>query len=499
MALRGAILAALLALAGAARAAEPAAGATPRPAAHVLQGERAVEGAPPVQDEGEPPVPPGPAGEPVYRRNYWIPLAEVVLVAAATNLVDRELLGYEWADSSLESAKLNLTRWNYDADPFSTNNIMHPYNGSIYYAAARSMGHDLWASFGYAFLGSALWEVGGETEPASINDQIMTPIGGAFLGEVLYRCAALVLGPSHDRPGFWRALGAVLVSPPTGANRLIFGDTYRTFDFDWRPVTYFQASVGGGLAYDRTPVEQSGDQTEPILQAGLRLAFGLPDELGFPVRNPFDHFDLAFTLAATERQAAFGALFIRGILAGTRIEGRWRGVWGLTGVFDYVNPRVFRVGTAALGISTTGQLGARGGVALQGTALLAAGFGNAGATIQPIGGRDYHSGPSAQVLLDARVLLGDTAVLGAELRQYLVTGTVGTHGFEEMTYLTLSGLVRIKGPHAIGVERLATRRRAEYGDVPALQQRSTALSISYTLVTDPWFGAYQPRPEVEVD
>ncbi|HET6923516.1 MAG TPA: hypothetical protein VFI16_10260, partial [Anaeromyxobacteraceae bacterium] len=305
--------------------------------------------------------------------------------------------------------------------------------------------------------------------------------------------------PGRERPGLWRGLGAFLLSPPTGVNRMIFGDAYRTFDFDRQPVTYLQAFAGVGVAYDRTPVEQSGDETAGTAHAGLRLAFGLPDERGFPVRHPFDHFDLAFTVAATERESPFGALFIRGMLAGTRIEGSWRGLWGLTGVFDYVAPRVFRVGTVGLGISTTGQLGTRGEVALQGTALLGAGFGNAGAITQPIGGRDYHSGPAAQVVLEARLLLGDTAAIGAELRQYLVAGAVETRGFEEMTYLTLSGLVRIAGPHAVSVERLATRRRAAYGDGPDIHQRSTALSISYVMVTDPWFGAYRPRPEVEVD
>jgi hypothetical protein len=481
-----------VATAVAVRAAEPpAVGATPEPPAPPAPAAPA--------DGVRPEAPAGPDGEPLYRRSYWIPLAEVVAVAAALNFTHRNLLGSEWAHSNLSTARTNLMRWTYDTDPFGTNNIMHPYNGAIYHGAARSMGLDPWQSFGYAFLGSALWEVAGETEPASINDQIMTPFGGAFLGEVLYRSAVLALGPGHERPGFWRGLGALLLSPPAGVNRMIFGDTYRTFDFDRRPVTYFQIFAGGGVAYDRTPREQTGDQTAVTAHAGLHLAFGLPDERGFPVRHPFDHFDLAFTLAATEREAPFGALFIRGILAGARIEGRWRGLWGLTGIFDYVAPRVFRVGTAALGISATGQLGTRGAVALQGTAMLGAGFGNAGATTQPIGGRDYHSGPAAQVVLEARVLLGDTAVLGADLRQYLVAGAVETRGFEEMTYLTLSGLVRIGGPHAVGVERLAARRRAAYTDVPDIQQRSTALSISYALVTDPWFGAYQPRPEVEVE
>ncbi len=55
---------------------------------------------------------------------------------------------------------------------------------------------------------------------------------------------------------------------------MIFGDAYRTFDFDWQPVNYLQASVGGGVAYDRTPVEQSGDQTTPAVHAGFHAAGG---------------------------------------------------------------------------------------------------------------------------------------------------------------------------------------------------------------------------------
>jgi hypothetical protein len=304
-----------VATAVAVRAAEPpAVGATPEPPA--------PPGAPAARADGvrsEAPV--GPDGEPLYRRSYWIPLAEVVAVAAALNFTHRNLLGSEWAHSNLSTARTNLMRWTYDTDPFGTNNIMHPYNGAIYHGAARSMGLDPWQSFGYAFLGSALWEVAGETEPASINDQIMTPFGGAFLGEVLYRSAVLALGPGHERPGFWRGLGALLLSPPAGVNRMIFGDTYRTFDFDRRPVTYFQIFAGGGVAYDRTPREQTGDQTAVTAHAGLHLAFGLPDERGFPVRHPFDHFDLAFTLAATEREAPFGALFIRGIRLGLASRG----------------------------------------------------------------------------------------------------------------------------------------------------------------------------------
>lgn len=495
------MLAAVLAasLAGAAAPGDLEAGSaswTPASSAPAAQGPEILEarlGGLPVAAE----APLGAA--PAYRRSHGVPLLEVGVVLVGLNLVDRKLLGYRWAETDLGTFRRNLVRWQYDRDAFTMNNLMHPINGSIYYGAARSMGLDLWRSFGIAFLGSGLWEVAGETEPASINDQILTPFGGAFLGEVLYRSAVLLLGSGRGSAGFWREAGAFLLSPPAGVNRRLFGDRYRTFDFDQRPVHHLEFGAGGGVARDLGPPGRPGGAAAGTARLQLHLAYGLPGEGGWPVGHPFDHFDVRVALETAARDRLSGELFIRGMLSGSRLEGGWRGVWGLTGIFDCAVPRAFRVATAALGISTTGQLGVRGGVALQGTALLGAGFGTGGPSLQTAGDPDSHRGPAAQLALEARLLLRDRAVLGARLREYWIAGTGRTRGFEDLGYLSLSGLLRLAGPHAVGVEWQASRRRAGYPGVPEVRQAATALTVSYVLVTDPWLGAHRARDQREDD
>jgi hypothetical protein len=429
------------------------------------------------------------AEAPVYRSNVWVPLLEMGVTLVGLNLMDRQVLGYQWAQTDLGTAGRNLGTWRFDDDSFQLNNLMHPYTGSIYYGAARSMGLGMWWSFGVTSLGSALWEVGGETEPASINDQIMTSVGGSFLGEVLYRCAVLILAGGDGDPGFWREGAAFLVSPPTGANRLMFGDRYRTFDSDPRPTVYLEATAGVGL--ERAPRPGGGSGATAAL-LDLHLVHGLPGEGGWPVQHPFDHFDLQLGLWSGERESLVEALFIRGMLAASSIQGGWNGIWGLTGLYDYATPGAFHVSSAALGVSTTGQLGARGGVALQGTALLGGGFGSAGAALGPAGSAGDHRGPAAQLVLESRLHLGDRAAIGAGLRQYLVAGSAASNGLEAQHQLSLSGRLHLFGPHAVGVGWINAWRWSRSTGVPDARQHSSEVSFFYTFSTDRAFGA-RPR------
>ena len=92
------------------------------------------------------------------------------------------------------------------------NQFAHPYQGSMYHGFARSAGLNYWESLLYTNVGSFLWETGGETTPPSINDQIASGIGGSFFGEALFRMASLVLEGDGEKPGFWRELGATMIS-----------------------------------------------------------------------------------------------------------------------------------------------------------------------------------------------------------------------------------------------------------------------------------------------
>src|SRR6266545_109447 len=142
-------------------------------------------------------------------KSYLIPAVEIHGFVAALNLVNR------FIDPET-----------YGTDPFSINQLGHPYQGSVYYGLARSTGLNFWQSSLYTLGGSFLWETLGETTPPSANDLIASGIAGVFVGEPLFRMASLLLEKGGEHPGFWRELGAVVLQPSLGFNRLVFGDRF---------------------------------------------------------------------------------------------------------------------------------------------------------------------------------------------------------------------------------------------------------------------------------
>src|SRR5262245_29381342 len=134
--------------------------------------------------------------------------------------------------------------WVVDEDPFEINQFLHPYQGAMYHAIARSNGIGYWPSMAYTFAGSALWEIAGETTPPSRNDQIASGIAGSFLGEPLFRISRLLLDRSDERPGVWRTIGSVLASPPTGFNHLVVGAPAGLQSLDAVPFSDIRVQFG---------------------------------------------------------------------------------------------------------------------------------------------------------------------------------------------------------------------------------------------------------------
>ncbi|MBI3771590.1 MAG: DUF3943 domain-containing protein [Gammaproteobacteria bacterium] len=79
----------------------------------------------------------------------------------------------------------NVNSLRRDHDRWEVNYIGHPYFGAVYYTRARNRGFSREQSLGYATAMSTLYEYGIEAifEPASVQDLIFTPVGGAVLGE----------------------------------------------------------------------------------------------------------------------------------------------------------------------------------------------------------------------------------------------------------------------------------------------------------------------------
>jgi hypothetical protein len=147
-------------------------------------------------------------------RSFLVPAYEIPAYELLLNRFDHHEVDAETYPSPWTNLKANLHRsWVIDNDKFSTNQFLHPYQGSIYQGLARSAGLDFWQASAYTFAGSLLWEESGENTAPSINDQIATGIGGNFLGEPLFRMASLLLEGGDGTPGWWREFGAAVASP----------------------------------------------------------------------------------------------------------------------------------------------------------------------------------------------------------------------------------------------------------------------------------------------
>jgi len=101
-----------------------------------------------------------------------------------------------WDLDALQEKSLG-TRWKehvttkpvWDQDDWAINYIGHPVSGAVYYTMARNDGFDIFESALYSTVMSSLfWEYGYEAfaEIPSIQDLIVTPLFGSFLGEGMH-------------------------------------------------------------------------------------------------------------------------------------------------------------------------------------------------------------------------------------------------------------------------------------------------------------------------
>jgi uncharacterized protein DUF3943 len=437
-------------------------------------------------------------------RSYWIPALEITGFVATLNQVNRYLIGGADYDSDGDSFERNLkTTPVYDKDPFSVNQIGHPYQGGVYYGFARSAGLEYWESLLYTLGGSFLWETYGETTPPSINDYVSTTVGGSFVGEALFRMAGLLLEGGGERPGFWRELGAALISPPTGFNRLVFGDRFTPVFPSRNPEIFLRLRLGATVTSNVTNEDLPNNARRQEASLEYAITYGLPGKPGYRYRRPFDYFQFEFTAVPNADSVgnAVENLTIRGLLVGDSYAGGpdYRGLWGLFGSYEYLSPQIFRLSTTAVSLGTVGQWWLSRTIALQGTVLGGVGFGASGTVADP-GERDYHFGLIPHALVGLRLIFGERAMLEGSVRQYFVAGlssgdgTADTFGPENVTRGTAGLMLRLFGPHALGLSYVATTRDARFADRRDRHQSVETVSLSYNFLGHSRFGATEWRP-----
>jgi hypothetical protein len=461
-----------------------AAGAAPErdPAAATRSagGDGPLAGLPPAS---RPSLPPSLAPRPA--KSFVVPAVEtaaVQLIVMGWNVWPGEA---EWSNVSLESIGRNArSAWVIDDDEFYTNQLLHPYQGSFSFAAARSAGLGFWESLPYAFVASLAWEIAGETEQPSINDQITTSLGGAIVGELLHRLAEGLRGP---RGGGWGEVPAAIVSPFSAVNRAVLG---RPPPLPREPARW---EVAAGAEASRVPGPEAGASPEWSGHGRLAatLVHGLPWHPGLALEGPFDHYRLEVGWAGGE-DTRF-TLLVRGLLAG-RAHGAgdgWRGVSGLFTLLDLDTPGDFRVGTLGLGLGTAGGIALGRGLALEGTAIAAAIPMGAVGMRPPVvpDGRDYRFGPGAQAVAEVALTVRERAALRLDARGYGILGVDGVDGREAIGAVRARLLVRVAGEHGLGAEASLAGRRVDEAGAPVRTELGRTVQLF-------WFvsGFEAPRP-----
>jgi hypothetical protein len=417
-------------------------------------------------------------------KSYVIPALEILGFEFLLNQYNRHYISDDYK-SNITSVRRNLrSSWGVDDDPFRTNQLGHPYAGSMYHGFARSAGLNYWEALAYTFAGSALWEIAGETVPPSKNDQINTGIGGSFLGEALFRLSSLMLEHGGDLPPLWRELGAAAISPSTGFNRLVFRDRLDAIFASHNPAYYSRLQLG----FSGTANNSQGTSTTQLKRnealADYSIDYGLPGKPGYSYTRPFDYFNLQATASSAN---GFESLMTRGLLLGKDYEeGKdYRGIWGLYGSYDYMAPQIFRVSSTALSLGTTAEWRLSNSIALQGSGLAGMGYAAVGTTHANASDLEYHYGLAPQALIALRLIFGERASLDLTMREYFVSNVAAATrgGRDNIMRFDASYTLRVKRRHAVTIKYLGNRRDASFADLGTTTQRRGTIGIFYT-----WLG-----------
>jgi Domain of unknown function (DUF3943) len=454
-------------------------------------------------------------------RSFAVPAFEIAGYEFLLNRFDHYAIDDLTYESPITDFRHNVGhKWVVDNDKFSTNQFLHPYQGAMYQAFARSAGLNFWQSAAYTLAGSLLWEEAGETTWPSINDQVATGVGGLFFGEPLFRMASLLLESGPDgSPGAWREWLAAAISPATGFNRLAFGDRFRGVFASDDPAVFTRLDVGYSLSpHFSSNVNVNADLTAPPTfqtykrnegSVDFTMSYGLPGKPGYAYERPFDYFDFQF-IASTAN--IFESIFSRGLLYGTSygVGDDYRGIWGLYGSYDYVAPQVFRVSSTALSLGTTAQWWLSKSIALQGSALAGLGYAGGGVihgagveSASPLGDgqRDYHYGITPQALATLRVMFGDRLLIDAAFREYYISrvGATESTGSERISRGDVALTLRVYGLNGLTIRYSESNRVGTYASLPTSRQTLGTVSLGYTLLGQSHLGAVDWRRAADTE
>ncbi len=271
------------------------------------------------------------------KRHFWRATAEVGGFNLGLWAFDRFVQHGDYSYISFKTIGENFKHgFKWDNDKLGTNTFLHPYNGNLYFNAARANGFNFWQSELFAIAGSGMWELFMEREYPSTNDFIATPIGGAAIGEILYRASDAVL---DDRltggARFEREIAAFILSPMRGINRLITGDMWKVRATRGRQFGTPNFAVRTSIGYRMLVYNGHYRSIHQGVGAQIDIEYGNRFEV--KSTKPYDYFTFKTQLQIIKTQPLLTQVEIKGRLLAREIFDNYRskGSIGLYQHFDF--------------------------------------------------------------------------------------------------------------------------------------------------------------------
>ncbi len=163
-----------------------------------------------------------------------------------------------------------------------------------------------------------MWEMFMECEYPSTNDIIATPIGGAAIGEVLYRASDLILDDtSGGGERFGREAAAFVINPMRGLTRMITGDAWRRRSTTGRrfgvPPIDMELSLGGRML----SLWDNDEGTRVGAAAQIKIEYG--DKFEDVTKTPYGYFSFLMEIQGIKTQPLLSRVEIVGRLLSKEI------------------------------------------------------------------------------------------------------------------------------------------------------------------------------------
>ena len=469
-------------------------GQPPRGSGTALEGRLGITWFPNGEQQGEGPEA-GARDAWGVKRSYGWAAGEVLAINNLASVSAQYARNVDWSETSPRSWWDNIKYgFAYDSDDFKTNQWIHPFNGAAYYNASRANGVGFWPSTGFAMAGAFWWEMGGETQRMSFNDMFSTGIGGIALGESMYRLSSEILdNQATGKTRVFREIGAFLVDPVRGFNRLISGDAKRRAanpedPQDWRPPheTNFVAAgwrqikeeATATLADGEKDISRATDHTATVL---IEHEYGNVFEN--PRRKPFDYIDFIaeFNIGGT---FSLENVQIRGNLFSWPLgeKSSPNHVFAVVQHFEYMNNTAYKFGNQSIGPALLSRFKLSDRFTLETrvdgvVGMLLAGINSEYSFLADVPNqerlREYDYGPGLGAAAWAGLLYRHRPLLTALYRFDWVSVTNGSvydkgdagGGLDANHYIQAAGVrlvIPVKGPFGIGSDAYLFLRNSDY-------------------------------------